>query len=334
MPEDLTSGLLKKRSWLSKATDRQLLTRRGFALTASVTIGVLVLIVWSLLREGSGFFTTYQRELTVYRQAGLEYCDYINKVVTAHEEIASGLNRAAQAEMATIYTTARARRDAAYQAVSAVEDAAALPRKALEEALGAETKDEALIAKLRAEVLSAQTRAAERVSIGDALTAAEKTALRQQLPALMPEGEGPPALVTELAAAAAAKDVEAREKFMALVTAAEEFEAALDPIIAIHSPMKETALATKAAAIQQHMRRMRRPNCSKAPQRHPMPRSPKRCARTPRRRTLRPSILPNASSRSWRSTRSMPRHSPPTLRLCARPWPRCRTPLRPGPHVI
>jgi len=253
MPEDLTSGLLKKRSWLSKATDRQLLTRRGFALTASVTIGVLVLIVWSLLREGSGFFTTYQRELTVYRQAGLEYCDYINKVVTAHEEIASGLNRAAQAEMATIYTTARARRDAAYQAVSAVEDAAALPRKALEEALGAETKDEALIAKLRAEVLSAQTRAAERVSIGDALTAAEKTALRQQLPALMPDGEGPPALVTELAAAAAAKDVEAREKFMALVTAAEEFEAALDPIIAIHSPMKETALATKAAAIQQHM---------------------------------------------------------------------------------
>jgi phosphate transport system permease protein len=253
MTEDPTSGLLKKRSWLSKATDRQLLTRKGFALTASVTIGALILIIWSLLREGSGFFTTYQRELTVYRQAGLEYCDYINKVVNAHEEIASGLNRAAQAEMATIYTTARSRRDAALQAVSAVEDAATLPRKALEEALEAEAKDEAMIAKLRGEIIALQTKAAERVSIGDALSGDEKAALRKQMPALMPDGEGPPALVAELMAAAAAKDAEAREKFSALVTATEEFEAALDPINEIHAPMKETALATKAAAIQQHM---------------------------------------------------------------------------------
>jgi phosphate transport system permease protein len=253
MPADPASGLLKKRSWLSKLLDGQVMTRRGFALTASVTIGVLVLIIWSLLREGSGFFTTYQRELTVYRQAGLEYCDYVNKVVTGHEEIASKLNRAAQAEMAPVFNAARARRDAANLAMSAVQDAAALQRTALEEALAAEAKDEAHIAKLRAEIIAAQTKAAAKVSIPGVLTAEEITTLREQLGIMMPDGDGPPAIVNELSAAAAAKEAEAREKFSALVTSAEEFEAALEPVNTLHSAMKEIAIATKEAAVQQHM---------------------------------------------------------------------------------
>jgi phosphate transport system permease protein len=253
MPDDLTSGLIKKRSWLAKAVDRQVMTRRGFALTASVTIGVLVLIVWSLLREGSGFFTTYQRELGVYRSAGLEYCDYVNKVVTGHEEIGSRLNRAAAAEIATVSAKARARRDAAFMAVSAVEEAAALPRQALEEALAAEPKDEALIAKLREEVIVAQARAAEHVSVPEIIAAEERRTLITQVKTLMPDSEGPPPIVQELTAAAVAKDAEAKEKFSVLVQAAEQFEAALDPISTLHGSLKEIALATKEAAVQQHM---------------------------------------------------------------------------------
>ncbi len=253
MPDDLTSGLIKKRSWLSKLADGQMLTRKGFALTASVTIGVLVLIIWSLLREGSGFFTTYQRELSVYRQAGLEFCDFVKKTVTGHEEIAGQLNRAAQAEMAPVFTESRARRDAAFLAVQTVEDAARLQRTALEDALAAEPRDEAMISRLREEVIAAQTKAAGRVRISDALTATEQTALREQMKTLMPDGEGPPPLVLELSAAAAAKEAEAREKCSALVTAAEEFEAALEPLTEVHSAMKEIALATKEAAVQQHM---------------------------------------------------------------------------------
>jgi len=253
MPGDPTSGLIRKRSWLSKITDGQLLTRKGFALTASVTIGVLVLIIWSLLREGSGFFTTYQRELTVYRQAGLEYCDFVNKVVTGHEEIASKLNRAAQAEMAPVFNEARARRDAANLTMGAVQDATSLQRTALEEALAAETKAETMIGRLREELIAAQTKAAEHVSMGSVLTASETAALRSQLSQMMPDGEGPPALIAELSAAAAAKEAEAREKFSALVTASEEFEAALEPVTTLHSSMKEIALATKEAAVQQHM---------------------------------------------------------------------------------
>ena len=253
MPEDLTSGLLKKRTWLSKITDGQLLTRKGFALTASVTFGVLILIIWSLLREGSGFFTTYQRELTVYRQAGLEYCDFVNKVVTGHEEIASKLNRAAQAEMAPIFSAARARRDAANLAMGAVQDATSLQRTALEEALAAENKDEPLITKLREELTAAQSTAASRVPTNAGLTPEELRALLGQLAKMMPDSEEPPALITELSAAAAAKEGEAREKLSALVTASAEFEASLEPVATLHGAMKEIAVATKEAAVQQHM---------------------------------------------------------------------------------
>ncbi len=253
MTDHHTDGLIKKRTWLARALDRQLLTRRGFALTASVTVAVLILIIWSLLREGSGFFSTYQRELTIYRQAGLEYCDHVNKVVVGHEEIASGLNRALAAEVATVSAAARARRDAAVMATSAVEEAAVLSREALTAALAAESPDAATIGRIRAEVIAGQRKAAERIQLPDILTADEMQALREQLTAMQPDAEGPPALVQSLTAAAAEQDAAAREKFAALGTAAEEFEAALEPVATLHEAMKEIAIATKEAATQQHM---------------------------------------------------------------------------------
>lgn len=253
MTENATPGLLRKRSWFARVTDRQLLTRRGFAFTASVTIGVLILIVWSLLREGSGFFGTYQRELTIYRQAGLEYCDFVNKVVTGHEDISSKLNRAYAAEAATVSAPARARRDAAVMAVSAVEESAALQREALTAALATEPPDAAAVESIRREVTAAQGRAATKIALPDILTAAEQETLRSQMTAMMPDGDGPPPLVGELSAAAAAQDAAAREKFSALAQAAEDFEAALEPLEELHSSMKEIAVATKEAAIQQHM---------------------------------------------------------------------------------
>jgi phosphate transport system permease protein len=253
MTNNGSGGLLKKRSWLARVTDRQVLTHRGFALTASVAIAVLILIIWSLLREGSGFFTTYQRELTVYRSAGLEYCDFVNKVVAGHEEISSELNRAYAAEAATVSATARARRDAALMAVSAVEEAAVLPREALTAALGRDPPQPAEIESLRAEVTAAQNKAIARLALPDILTAAEKQRLQDGMSAMQPDAEAPPAIVAELGGQAAAQDAAAREKFAALATAAEDFEAALEPLTALHESMKEIALATKEAAVQQHM---------------------------------------------------------------------------------
>ena len=253
MTNDHTDGLLKKRTWLARVLDRQMLTRRGFALTASVTVAVLILIIWSLVREGSGFFTTYQRELTIYRQAGLEYCDHVNKVVVGHEEIASRLNRAYAAEAATVSAAARARRDAAVMATGAVEEAALLSRDALTALLTAETPDAAAIEKLRAEVIAGQRKAAERVALPGILSPAEQQALREQMTTMQPDAEGPPPLVQSLTAAAAEQDAAAKEKFAALATAAEEFEATLEPVATLHEAMKEIALATKEAATEQHM---------------------------------------------------------------------------------
>ena len=70
-----------------------------FASNAGLTIVILVLIIVFLLKEGLGFFPGYQRELSVYRIAGLEFVDISRRNLTAHEQLTSVLNRAYFAEI-------------------------------------------------------------------------------------------------------------------------------------------------------------------------------------------------------------------------------------------
>lgn len=70
-----------------------------FASNAGLTIVILALIIIFLLKEGLGFFPGYQRELEVYRIAGLEFVDISRKNLTAHEQLTSVLNRAYYAEI-------------------------------------------------------------------------------------------------------------------------------------------------------------------------------------------------------------------------------------------
>mgnify|MGYP003337806972 FL=1 len=53
------------------------LIRVFFGGNATVAIIVLALITIFLLREGAGFFGQNQENLRIYRQAGLEYVDYM-----------------------------------------------------------------------------------------------------------------------------------------------------------------------------------------------------------------------------------------------------------------
>jgi phosphate transport system permease protein len=55
-----------------------------FGGNALVALIVLALIMVFLFREGAAFFGQNQRNLTVYRQAGLEYIDHIRRQETAH----------------------------------------------------------------------------------------------------------------------------------------------------------------------------------------------------------------------------------------------------------
>lgn len=59
---------------------------------AGIAILVLLLIMVFLFREGAGFFGQNLNNLRVYRQAGLEYVDFVKRQVEAHTALTRSLN--------------------------------------------------------------------------------------------------------------------------------------------------------------------------------------------------------------------------------------------------
>lgn len=266
------SDLIKPPRFMGLRIDRQQVIRAFFSVSAAVTILTLFLIMWSLVTEGpfrlekkfgflpvptlkGGFLDTYRWELSVYRKAGLEFCDHVKKPLTEHETIFSRLKRALGAELNTISKTSRDRRDAAILAKTHVEERAALQREALEEAL--EKTEPATppekIEELRKAVREATMRSAAAEVLPPLFTDVEKERLLEDLRGLQPDQEDFPPFIQELMAESAKQDGLAREKFASFVSAVDEFEVAADPIIEVHDSMKEIALATKELAVQQHM---------------------------------------------------------------------------------
>jgi phosphate transport system permease protein len=251
-PETAAADLIKPPRFMGLRMDRQQVIKAFFGGSAIVTILTLFLIMFSLLREGTGFLPTYRRELSVYHMAGLEFCDYVKKPLTEHEELSSRLNRALSAEIDTIAKPSRDRRDAALLAKTHVEEKAALQREALEEALEKKEPAERITA-LRKEVAEVTRAAAATETPPNLFDSEESERLYHELAALQPDQEDLPPFIQGLVAEFGRKNAEAREKFSAFANAVEEFEAAADPVIQLHDSMKEIALATKEAAVQQHM---------------------------------------------------------------------------------
>jgi phosphate transport system permease protein len=264
--------LIKPPGFLGLRIDRQKLIKGFFTTCAMVTIVTLVLIMWSLVSEGpikvgkafgflpyptlkGGFLDTYRHELSVYRKAGLEFADYIQKPVTEHEELLSRLKRALNAELNTVSKISRDRRDAALLSKTHVEEKAALQREALEEALAKTEPPTApeKIAELRKSVTEATHIAVASETISDVFNRDEKEKLIAELNSLQPDQEDLPPYMQTLMAESAAKDAEAKKQFAALVTSVDDFEVAIEPIVELHNSMKELVLATKDKAVQQHM---------------------------------------------------------------------------------
>ena len=88
------------------------LIRVFFGGNAAVAIVVLTLITTFLLREGAGFFGQNQENLQIYRQAGLEYVDFIRVQVDGHTALTRELSalrlKQLQAAMAAGQTPAAA----------------------------------------------------------------------------------------------------------------------------------------------------------------------------------------------------------------------------------
>jgi phosphate transport system permease protein len=243
----LGSLLLKSQRRSVLAWDKQRAIRMFFAGNSSVAIVVLVLIMLFLLREGMDFLPTYRHELEIYRRAGLEFCDILDRPLAEHQQLCSKLRRAASASLNTITHTARSRRDAAYEQMREVEEDTRLQRLALSDALAQvppTAPDE--LARLRQELHEATLAATAALPQPAALSPAEAQELKQELALLSPEVPDLPPLLKTLSADYIRVDMEAHTAFKSLVDAVESFEAAPDKLHALIDELKNHARETKA----------------------------------------------------------------------------------------
>lgn len=253
-PVDLgNADLLHPKGMLGLRIDAQRIIKWFFGTNAGIAILVLFLIMLSLLREGSGFLPTYSRELSVYRQAGLEYCDFIKKPLAEHDELASRLRRALGAEINETSRASRDRRDAALLLKKVIEEKTTLQQEPLEEAIAATGTPAANLETLRNNLKMANAAALQGERIPELFNAPEAERLKQDLISLQPDMEEPPPFIKELTDAAAASQQAAMEKNAAFVASVDEFESATDGITDIHEGMQQTALAAKEKAVQLHM---------------------------------------------------------------------------------
>ncbi|CAN5805431.1 hypothetical protein BH11VER1_BH11VER1_03060 [soil metagenome] len=250
--EDM-QALLKKPGLFGVRVDKQSLIKHFFNACAGVTIITLFLIMWSLLREGAGFLPTYRWELSVYRQAGLEYADFIEKPLSEHLALHSKLNRAFNAELNTVSRESKMLRDAALLAKQQIEEKTILQREPLQAALEAGNTAPEKIASLRQALNEANAAASASQSLSNIFNEADKKALKADLLALQPDVTDMPPFIKGLMEKFNEQDRLGKEKYATFISALDAFEEAAEPITELHDGMKEQVLSVKGAATQQHM---------------------------------------------------------------------------------
>ena len=214
-----------------------------------MTIIVLALIMIFLLKEGAGFLGTYKHELEIYRRAGLEFCDIVDRPLSEQQELSSKLRRAVTTSVDPIIQASRTRRDAAFLLKREVEDQTKLQREPLEAALEKTPVPAAAeLDPLRQQLAAAMTKAAAAMKVPDTFTADEAKRLRGEFAKLTPEVSDLPPMLLELSAAFTAKDKEAKQKFGPLVDASDELEEAPEDLRAMLGELKEEVLVIKEAA--------------------------------------------------------------------------------------
>lgn len=222
------------------------LIRYFFASNAGLTILILFLIIVFLMKEGLGFFPGYQRELEVYRIAGLEFVDISRKNLTAHEQLASLLNRAYFAEINGKSASELHRSEEATTLFNAFTDRIAGTRDLLLNNPQKETGENAgMLAALRANYQTQRDQALTVLPTTPHLTGSERKELIESLTTRAAEADQDPALVAMLSKQYSA----AREKFAAPLIAfrntIDSFEAKSGDLGSVVSEMTESVTATK-----------------------------------------------------------------------------------------
>ncbi len=217
-----------------------------FASNAGLTIVILALIIIFLLKEGHGFFPGYQRELEVYRIAGLEFVDISRKNLTAHEQITSILNRSYYAEINGNCASQMRRSQEASALFNAYSDLTAPTRDLIvSNSQPDSSPSPEMLASLKTNFEKQKSKALTNLPPTPHLTAQERQALIESIRSRAFDTTEDPPLVASLATEFA----EAREKQIkpleGLRTTIDTFESAGSELSSLVSDMTGSVTATK-----------------------------------------------------------------------------------------
>ena len=217
-----------------------------FASNAGLTIVILALIIIFLLKEGLGFFPGYQRELQVYRIAGLEFVDISRKNLTAHEQLTSLLNRAYFAEINGRCARQLRRTQEASAFFNAYTDQVGATRDLVvnNSQAGSEPNPE-MLATLKANYEKQKLQALASLPATPHLTTGERRDLTLALRDRPVDATEDPPFVTALAEQFAAAQQQQAEPLQGLRATLDTFEAAGSGLSTLVSEMTGTVTATK-----------------------------------------------------------------------------------------
>lgn len=217
-----------------------------FASNAGLTIVILVLIIVFLLKEGLGFFPGYQRELEVYRIAGLEFVDISRKNLTAQEQLTSILNRAYYAEINGKCAKELRRSQEASALFNAYTDQTGPTRDlVLNNTQDGGNPDSEILASLRTNFEKQKSKALGRLPATPHLTARERQDLIESIRTRAVDSTEDPALVTALADEFSAAQQKHAEPLQGMRATIDSFESAGSELSSLVSEMTESVTATK-----------------------------------------------------------------------------------------
>lgn len=217
-----------------------------FASNAGLTIVILILIIIFLLKEGLGFFPGYQRELQVYRIAGLEFVDISRKNLTAHEQLTSVLNRAYYAEINGQCARPFKRSQEASALFNAYTERTIGTRDlVVNNSQAAGDTNSEMLSILKANYEKQKTKALAKLPSTPHLTDKERTDLIESIRTRPVDSTDDPPLVAALSAEFAAAQQKHAEPLQGMRATIDAFESSGSELSTLVSEMTESVTATK-----------------------------------------------------------------------------------------
>ena len=217
-----------------------------FASNAGLTIVILALIIIFLLKEGLGFFPGYQRELQIYRIAGLEFVDVSRKNLTAHEQLTSVLNRAYYEEINGQCSYSMRRSQDASALFNAYTDQVSITRDlVLNNSQAANEGNSEMLATLKANYEKQTLKALASLPPTAHLTETERRDLIESIRTRAVDATEDPVFITGLSEEFTAAQQKQAEPLQAMRATIDSFESGGSELNSLVSEMTETVTATK-----------------------------------------------------------------------------------------